>query len=1617
MSAHAHQPRPPAPRPESPAPSDRPEPASEAPRPPHDPSLRPTAEGAASVNRHYAEHEEEEEDDGGWFGGVTRLARRVTRRAEQAVRAAVPAVVREAVADTAAVVERAAEHAVSEAAQVVTARAAEAVETATAVVAEAEQTRRRVGRAIRESDVGSQVVRVHDEIGTFAEDLAEEAVDLGEGVADYVDEDVVGNGPRLDVAPESELPEIEEADAAAARQRAHDLFTATDGLGTDFAAVRASLRGLNADQIAVMEHEYYELTGQNMRAVLDSESSGADEREITGLLSGDPAEQAIAVIRGATTGVDTEDEVVREALRGLSPEDRERVEAELGADYFRDQLSGTAEETALLRLEGNETAAQAAEITDALQGGLTGSLARSVGVDGVGEDLSTVNAVLAEVPAESRAALETAVAERSANDQVEGTQSLTEMVESVTEPGAERNLTMATMTGDQTAIDAANLALNAEDHWYENPAVIAGGLMVVCPVAGLAYVAYRAIDSAQSGGDFMDTADVDPVRDVLARREGEDDEAYATRRRQLDEVYRREYGRSVDAMIDEEFDEDSSDNQFLEDLAEEGEVAPEVQLRYAFEGHLGTNDELALDALRDDEGNPLSHDEIARIRGVMPELEEMVEGDWGSEMSGDAGFEMRELLHGAPRNDAERLEAELRRDEWARGWDIARPLVDLSGAQGGRVLDEQRAELVRLQQQLTEDGSLPETEQIELRNALARHGTAESNYRARVDEMTEGVATGVGTAVAITAGIAAEALSAGLATPVVVALMVAAGGAGGLADLGVRYAMQGDRLSNEDIGQRLASTGINAATAGLGVSGVPGALLGAGLDEALQIGTGQRQMDDLGDVGAVGLRMGGAALAAHLGDRTAAGVSRDTGMGRVLNGAASGFVSGVVQPLANVETYQNGVQGALQTIGTSAADSMASGAVQEVASHHLNRRDAAGNGGDTPPPPPAHHDGDGGDGGPQARGIDARELLRQQAEHGSEIALSVGPDGEVAAPHVGHGDRVSVPEGHTGFAHTHPNASEDPRLQLPSDGQGDLGEARRHGNTQAVVHDEGVTVFHPGSGVREIDGLVGESRVPVGREADHVVIVPTNQVLLDQDGGSVVLWPSPDNPEQGMLPVQFPEGAVFGPGTSQANVDALAAHDAASRAEADRVAAASHAAETADAGRTVVAYDRTGNPIHEGDPLPAVYHDLEGNVVFADGPDRPPPPRDPVEALGSFVEAVPELRNRGFNSEQEHGLAAEHGLVFANEGDETRTTSSTHRGPNGETIVRVGTGDGAIVYGGENPQLVSTDFAGCGCSAIRGRMPDGTPVMLMNHVSEQDGAGHQARIGSDLDRLRRLGATNLEVTAVIHEAASRPAPADAEGPEAVYHGFPRELDLGEDVSSRVIRHDGEEHVHVLMNGEGTSVFRGDRIEDNPVLAHHLPVPGDPAEEFRAGLFDQRDPDAVPRTREQALGVRSERGGLSPEETRERYLARVGEIGGELEGLRARGVPLEVQARHASSVRHEARMVARGGTEDQVRSGMESIRDAAKYGHGDGPSFEQAVSLARRSLERDGAVVSDADVYREVIAASQRTDAETNAAAGQTGTASRSGRPRETADSLIDELLAQHRRELAAPYAD
>ena len=112
-----------------------------------------------------------------------------------------------------------------------------------------------------------------------------------------------------------------------------------------------------------------------------------------------------------------------------------------------------------------------------------------------------------------------------------------------------------------------------------------------------------------------------------------------------------------------------------------------------------------------------------------------------------------------------------------------------------------------------------------------------------------------------------------------------------------------------------------------------------------------------------------------------------------------------------------------------------------------------------------------------------------------------------------------------------------------------------------------------------------------------------------------------------------------------------------------------------------------------------------------------------------------------------------------------------------------------------------------------------------------------------------------------------------------------------------------------------------------------------------------------------------------EEIRIYYNQLVAGIGPAAEQGKRDGLSAEERARRAFTTRHDARVISRAMMADAREVEDLRRRDQDKYGHPDGPTFDELVE----SNKKKGAA-GDA-VYEGIIASAQRTDEKVNAAFG------------------------------------
>jgi len=127
----------------------------------------------------------------------------------------------------------------------------------------------------------------------------------------------------------------------------------------------------------------------------------------------------------------------------------------------------------------------------------------------------------------------------------------------------------------------------------------------------------------------------------------------------------------------------------------------------------------------------------------------------------------------------------------------------------------------------------------------------------------------------------------------------------------------------------------------------------------------------------------------------------------------------------------------------------------------------------------------------------------------------------------------------------------------------------------------------------------------------------------------------------------------------------------------------------------------------------------------------------------------------------------------------------------------------------------------------------------------------------------------------------------------------------------------------------------------------------------------------PKTADEADKLRASGVSWSNVEIRQYYLNVISGIRAADEEAKRNGVSAEQRARKAYQTRHDARMTCRAMMSDRHEVDDLHARDQAKYGHPDGPEFDQLVEH-----ERGKGLTGDA-AFEAIVASSQRTDGAVN----------------------------------------
>ena len=209
------------------------------------------------------------------------------------------------------------------------------------------------------------------------------------------------------------------------------------------------------------------------------------------------------------------------------------------------------------------------------------------------------------------------------------------------------------------------------------------------------------------------------------------------------------------------------------------------------------------------------------------------------------------------------------------------------------------------------------------------------------------------------------------------------------------------------------------------------------------------------------------------------------------------------------------------------------------------------------------------------RGLQTRSGQREIAVSANRNAQGNVEPGVSA--HVGSESSCAPPAGSVMIAHSHPGARANEQVVFPSARDGDIGHANDgSGNTQAVVHDRGVTVFSARSDVSDHDGMIGDARRQhiERRVGAGVNVVPPTEAVPDviirhNAQGSAELYPANAQGQEitgegAHIPIDPTfrtrnadgtpratdaegRGRFFEPGTGPEHVDALRRHNDESR--------------------------------------------------------------------------------------------------------------------------------------------------------------------------------------------------------------------------------------------------------------------------------------------------------------------------------------------------------------------------------------------------------------------------------------------------------------------------------------
>jgi hypothetical protein len=132
---------------------------------------------------------------------------------------------------------------------------------------------------------------------------------------------------------------------------------------------------------------------------------------------------------------------------------------------------------------------------------------------------------------------------------------------------------------------------------------------------------------------------------------------------------------------------------------------------------------------------------------------------------------------------------------------------------------------------------------------------------------------------------------------------------------------------------------------------------------------------------------------------------------------------------------------------------------------------------------------------------------------------------------------------------------------------------------------------------------------------------------------------------------------------------------------------------------------------------------------------------------------------------------------------------------------------------------------------------------------------------------------------------------------------------------------------------------------------------------------------LPDSSAQALGLKTTGLAWTNAEIRAHYLVLVAAIGPANAAWKRDGLSAEERAHRAYKIRHDARATCRAMMSDPAQVAALERRDQEKYGHPDGPRFDELVAH-----EKAGGRTGDA-VFEAIVESAQRTNSAANEMVG------------------------------------